>query len=195
MSRVRALGRWRPRFPRDVSGRSRTCPTLARGAGCCAHCAGVGCCTNIKTQKKTDASDTTVHTTSAHMCATAACMRPCEKNANQANPCCLSGGGARRARGRPATRACALRPARCRVRATVKKRWSSEMVHRSVSTEPGSRPCGALAVGVTFCVEHGGQQPNLTARGSDDGAAPARGACAAAPARRRRRRRIGRGST
>eukprot|EP00964_Phaeocystis_antarctica_P149424 scaffold116574_cov76-Phaeocystis_antarctica.AAC.1 len=37
--------------------------------------------------------------------------------------------------------------------------------------------------------------PNFTVRGSDDGAAPARGACAAAPARRRRPRRTGRAST
>ena len=96
---------------------------LSRAARGVARIARVGCCTNIKTQKKTPV---TPHHIRAHMCATAACMRPCEKNANQANPCCLSGGGARRARGRPATRACAL-PAAVFVRPSKKDgpaRWS-----------------------------------------------------------------------
>ena len=100
------------------------------------------------------------------------------------------------------------------VRPRTVTRWSESHSHGlgqlltnvQVREEVASR-CGALGVGVTYTLlSRKRSKPlphptgplwltNLTARGSDDGAAPARGACAAAPARRRRPRRTGRAST
>ena len=100
------------------------------------------------------------------------------------------------------------------VRPRTVTRWSESHSHGlgqlltnvQVREEVASR-CGALGVGVTYTLlSRKRSKPlphptgplwltNLTARVSDDGAAPARGACAAAPARRRRPRRTGRAST